>query len=191
MTVSFCVCYLQSSQSIHTPKFAYKVVVQVIIIDQWYQTPCLHEIQVPVIYSRAILVTVTLECHVKRFICKTWTGTLAKDETETVQTQIRCCRTRLLIRDCTICLIYRKLRVNWNSYKSQSGLFLQLTIRDNRPTSAVSALTVYRNRLLWLCTGIGNLTKHFCFHVFVGCRFFKQKWNVIFLISARKPIWQF
>ena len=29
-----------------------------------------------VIYSHAILVTVTLECRVK-LICKTWTGTLA------------------------------------------------------------------------------------------------------------------
>ena len=30
-----------------------------------------------VIYSHAILVTVMSECHVKRVICKTWTGTLA------------------------------------------------------------------------------------------------------------------
>ena len=37
----------------------------------------LDEIQVTVIYSRAIPVAVTLECRVKRLICKTWTGTSA------------------------------------------------------------------------------------------------------------------
>ena len=37
----------------------------------------LYEIQLTVIYSRAILVAVTSECRVKRVICKTWTGTLA------------------------------------------------------------------------------------------------------------------
>ena len=37
----------------------------------------MYEIQVTVIYSRAILVAVTSERHVKRVICKTWTGTLA------------------------------------------------------------------------------------------------------------------
>ena len=48
-----------------------------IITDQLNQTAQLYEIQVTVIYSRAILVAVTSECSVKRFICKTWTGTLA------------------------------------------------------------------------------------------------------------------
>ena len=37
----------------------------------------LDEIQVAIIYSRAILVAVTLKFRVKRVICKTWTGTLA------------------------------------------------------------------------------------------------------------------
>ena len=37
----------------------------------------INPLQVKVIYSRAILVTVTSECTVKRVICKTWTGTLA------------------------------------------------------------------------------------------------------------------
>ena len=37
----------------------------------------LNEIHVMVIYSRDILVIVTSECHVKRVIYKTWTGTLA------------------------------------------------------------------------------------------------------------------
>ena len=36
-----------------------------------------YEIQVTVIYSRAILVAVTSEARVKRVVCKTWTGTLA------------------------------------------------------------------------------------------------------------------
>ena len=42
--------------------------MHVIFIDQCQAT---------VIYSRAILVTVTSESSVKRVICKTWTGTLA------------------------------------------------------------------------------------------------------------------
>ena len=37
----------------------------------------LYKIQLTVIYSHVILVTVTSGCHVKRVICKTWTGTLA------------------------------------------------------------------------------------------------------------------
>ena len=37
----------------------------------------LYEIQVTVIYSRAILITVTSECRVKRVIFKTWTEALA------------------------------------------------------------------------------------------------------------------
>ena len=37
----------------------------------------LDKIQVKVIYSRAIHVTVMSECHTKTVICKTWTGTLA------------------------------------------------------------------------------------------------------------------
>ena len=40
-----------------------------------------------VIYSRAILVTVTSECSVKGVICKTWTGTLenSADPDQTLQ----------------------------------------------------------------------------------------------------------
>ena len=49
-----------------------------IIFDQWNQTARLYEIQLTVIYIRAILVAVTSECSLKRVICKTWTGTLAK-----------------------------------------------------------------------------------------------------------------
>ena len=37
----------------------------------------LYEIQVTVIYSRTIPITVTSECSVKTVICITWTETLA------------------------------------------------------------------------------------------------------------------
>ena len=37
----------------------------------------MYEIQVMVIYSRAIVVIMTSDCRVKRVICKTWRGTLA------------------------------------------------------------------------------------------------------------------
>ena len=39
---------------------------------------------------------------------------------QTVQTQIRCRRMRHLIRVCTVCLNYMKLRAEWNSHKSPS-----------------------------------------------------------------------
>ena len=48
-----------------------------IITDKWSQTARMNESQVTVIYSRAILVTVTPECRVKGVICKTWTGTFS------------------------------------------------------------------------------------------------------------------
>ena len=54
-----------------------KAVVHVIITDQYNQSVCLYKIQVMAIYCRVILVTVMSECCVKRFICKTWIGTLA------------------------------------------------------------------------------------------------------------------
>ena len=47
-----------------------------IITDQRNQTAHLYEIQVTVIYSCAILVTVT-ECRAKRVNYKTWTETFA------------------------------------------------------------------------------------------------------------------
>ena len=42
-----------------------------------YSNRALDEIQITLIYSRAILVAVTSECSVKGVVCKTWTGTLA------------------------------------------------------------------------------------------------------------------
>ena len=50
-----------------------KAVVHVIITDQFNQNRAFDEI----IFSHAILVTVTSECSVKRIIFKTWIGTLA------------------------------------------------------------------------------------------------------------------
>ena len=41
------------------------------------QTAPLYGIQVTVIYSRAVIVSVTSGCRVKMVICKTWTWTLA------------------------------------------------------------------------------------------------------------------
>ena len=63
---------------------------------------------------------------------------------QTMQTQIRCRKTRRLIRACTVCFNYSKLNINWNS-SPRLGLFLQPTLRDTRPTSAASALIVWTN----------------------------------------------
>ena len=69
------IVYNRSLINIH--RYFLNVDVHVIIIEPWNQTAHLYEIQVTVIYSRAILVTVMSEYQVKRVICKTWTGTLA------------------------------------------------------------------------------------------------------------------
>ena len=90
-----------------------KVVVHVIINDQWNQTARLYEIQMTVIYSHTILVAVTSECPVKKLSAKP-----GLEHWQTVQTQIRRRSTRRLIRVCTVCLNYRKLRVDWNSLMS-------------------------------------------------------------------------
>ena len=108
-----------------------KVVVHVIITDQWSQTKCLYEIQITVIYSSAILVTVMSECHVKRVICKTWTRTLANNADPD-----RSCRMQQLIKVCTVCLNHRKPRVK----VPIQDHFSQSTLRDIETTSAVSAL---------------------------------------------------
>ena len=47
-----------------------KVVVPMIIIDQWNQTARLYELPVTVIYRRSILVGVTSEYNVTGAICK-------------------------------------------------------------------------------------------------------------------------
>ena len=112
-----------------------KVVVHVVIIDQWNKTASLYEIQVTVIYSRAILVTLTSECSLKRVICKTWTGL-----THTLQTQIRRRIMWRLIRVCTVFLNYGMLRFKWNNLKSPFRTIFLALLRDNRPLSAVGAL---------------------------------------------------
>ena len=69
----FWIDCLQASQSIHTLTFHFlKVFVHVIISDRLNQTARSYEIQVT-----RYFVAVTSECRVTRFICKTWTGTLA------------------------------------------------------------------------------------------------------------------
>ena len=84
-----------------------------------YQWPtksncALDEIQVTVIYNRAILVAVTSERRVQRGLSvKPGLGHLR--HWQTVQIQIRCHRTRRLIMVCSACLNYRKLKVEWNS----------------------------------------------------------------------------
>ena len=84
-----------------------KVVVHVIIIDQWNQTALLYEIH----DSRAILVTVTSVCRVKEVICKTWTGTLANssvpDQTSQNAASDQGLQCLLKLQDLTIkCLKY-------------------------------------------------------------------------------------
>ena len=57
-----------------------------------------------------------------------------------MKTQIRRRRTRHLIMVCTVCLNYRKLKLNEAVLSPRSGSFSQPTLRDNAPTCAVSAL---------------------------------------------------
>ena len=47
-----------------------------------------------------------------------------------MQTQIRLQRTRRLIKVCTVCLNYRKLRVKWNSFKSPFRTILQVYTQE-------------------------------------------------------------
>ena len=91
-----------------------KVVGHVIIIDQWNPTKRLYGIQVTVIYSRAVVVTVTSECRVMRVICKTWIGTLANsaDKDQTAQNAASDQDLNCLLK------LQEILRVKWNSLKS-------------------------------------------------------------------------
>ena len=87
-----------------------KVIVHVMIIDQWNQTTCLYAVQGTVIYSHTILVAVMSECRAKRLIRKSWTGTLANsaDPHQTPQ--------KVASDQGLYCLLkFGKLRVNWNS----------------------------------------------------------------------------
>ena len=120
-----------------------KVVVHVVIIDQWNKTAGLYEIQVTVIYSRAILVTLTSESNLKRVICKTWTGL-----THTLQTQIRRRIMWRLIRVCTVFLNYGTLRFKWNNLKSPFRTIFLALLRDTDP-SVLSVLWIKGRPLLW------------------------------------------
>ena len=111
-----------------------KVVVCMIIINQWNQTARLYELQLKVIYSHAILVTVTQSAMWKRLSVKPGLG-----HWQTVQTQIS--KMGCLIKVCTICLNYKKLKII-GSYRldgtvlsPSSGPFSRPTLRDNQPTS--------------------------------------------------------
>ena len=73
----------------------------------------LDEIQVTVINIRS-LVAVTSECSVRGLSVKPGLG-----HWQTAQTQIRRRRTRHLIRVCTVCFNYRKLRIKRNSLTSR------------------------------------------------------------------------
>ena len=91
-----------------------QLVVHVIIIDHWNQTEHLYKIQVTVIYSRAVLVSGMSEFRVRNVLfIKPGLG-----HWQTVQTQIRCHILWHLIRVCTVCENYTKLRAKWNSFKS-------------------------------------------------------------------------
>ena len=71
----FWVDCLQSSHSIQKPKFPKGSNVHGIITDQNNQPACLYEMEVKVIHSLTILVTVMSRVQLIE-ICKTWIGTL-------------------------------------------------------------------------------------------------------------------
>ena len=123
-----------------------------IIIDQLNHFAHLYEIQVTVIYSRAILVTVTSEFRVKRVICKTGLG-----HWQTVQIQIRHRRMWRLIRVFTAYLKNTEsLGLNETVFSTRSGPFSWSAFRDNLPTSAVSALILIAKENKYLGTFEGN-----------------------------------
>ena len=61
---------------------------------------------------------------------------------QTVQTQIRRRRTRLLIRVCTVCLNYRNLRVEGNSLKSPLGMISPAYTHETIELPLISALSL-------------------------------------------------
>ena len=86
-----------------------------------------------IFYSRTILVAVKSECCVKRITCKTWTETLAKsaDQDQTPQNAAS---------DQGLQCLLKLQEIRDEIKRSFSGPFSQCIFRDNRPTSAVSAL---------------------------------------------------
>ena len=128
------------------------VVVHVIFIDQWNQTTPLYEIQVTVIYCCAILVTVTSECHAKRVLCKTLTGTLANsaDPNQTPQSAasdqgLHCLLILQEVKERNETAL-SPFRTIFQTYTGrQSTHLVQPTLWDNLPTSAVQP-TLWDNR---------------------------------------------
>ena len=107
-----------------------------IVIDQWNSTTRLYKIQIMVIYSHAILVAVTSECSVKRVICKTWTRTV-ENSADPEQTPPNA------PPDQGLYYLFKLQEVNLTVFSLRSAQFYQSTLRDNRPTTAVSAFIAY------------------------------------------------
>ena len=85
-------------------------VVHMISIDQWNSTRQLYKVQVRVIYSHAMLVTVMSECSEKRVLVKP-----GLRHWQTVHTDQML---QSVIRFCTVCLKYKQIRVKLNSLTS-------------------------------------------------------------------------
>ena len=113
---------------------------------------CLYEIQLKVIYSRAILVIVTSEWRVKRVIWKKWTGTLANSADPGQKPQNVTSDQGL---HCLLKLQEVKGKIKHSS-GARSGLFSQGTLGDNRPTSAVSTLVTWLDNYFLLSTILQN-----------------------------------
>ena len=111
-----------------------KVVVRVIIIDR-----ASYEIQITAVYSHTLFLSLWRQSAVASGLSlKPSLGHLG--HWKTVPNQIRSRRTRHLIRVCTVCLNYRKLRVEFNNHLSHRwGPFPSLHW-DIRPTGVVSVL---------------------------------------------------
>ena len=109
------------------------------ITDKCNQTARMYEIQVTVIYSRAILVVVTSECRVKRVICKTWTGTLA-NSADPDQTPQNAAYDQVL----HCCLELQEIKGSMKVLNPCSGPFFQPTLRQS-------------THQCWQCFGFGNV----------------------------------
>ena len=95
----------------------------------------------------------------------------------------------------TVCLKNGYLRVKWNSLSPCSGQFFQHTLKDNQPTSAVSALittviwstesALYRIKR---CTTLRRKTvdcRSLCWQMLAECPFHRITiWSTIFFIGA-------
>ena len=85
----------------------------------------------------AILVVVMSECCWCNVICKTWTGTFWTLSNSAVQR-------RCLIRDCTVCSNYRKLRIKWNNHMSSSRTHFLWLHSETMDPPVLSVLWLYQ-----------------------------------------------